>query len=99
MSGGRQLRLVMLCLLLVSACSQDSGTVIGTVIAVDGDLSEVQSFTVLVEGDEMVFVPITEGVYAYPLPHLRVHLMDGTPIRVGWERRGDQLVATSLEDG
>lgn len=99
MSGARQLKLAILGVLLVAACSQDSGTVIGTVLAVDGDLTEVRSFTVLVEGDQMVFVPISEGVYAYPLPHLREHLMDGTPIRVGWERRGDQLVATSLEDG
>ena len=94
-----QLRIAALVLLLATACAQTSGTVIGTVIKVDGDLTAVQSFTLLVEGDEMVFVPTDEGVYAYPLPHLRDHLRDGTPVRVGWERRGDQLVATSLEDG
>jgi hypothetical protein len=104
MSGARrlllaQLRIALLGLLLAVACAQSSGTVIGSVINVDGDLTEVRSFTVLAEGDEMVFVPTEEGVYAYPLPHLRDHLRDGTPVRVGWERRGDQLVATTLEDG
>jgi hypothetical protein len=84
--------------LVVVACAQTSGTVIGPVITVDGDLAEVRSFTVLVEGDEMVFVPIADGEYAYPLPHLREHLRDGSPVRVGWERRGDQLVATTLDD-
>jgi hypothetical protein len=96
---GQRLRIALLGLLLATACAQTSGTVIGSVINVDGDLAEVRSFTVLVEGDEMVFVPTDEGVYAYPLPHLRDHLRDGTPVKVGWERRGDQLVATTLEDG
>lgn len=99
MRSARQLRIAVLGLLLATACTQTSGTVMGTVINVDGDLIEVRSFTVLVEGDEMVFVPTDDGVYAYPLPHLRDHLRDGTPVRVGWERRGDELVATSLEDG
>ncbi len=99
MSRARQLRISVLGLLLATACAQTSGTVIGSVINVDGDLSEVRSFTVLVEGDEMVFVPIDDGDYAYPLPHLRAHLRDGSPVKVGWERRGDELVATTLEDG
>jgi hypothetical protein len=99
MRSARQLRFAVLGLVVATACAQTSGTVIGTVINVDGDLTEVRSFTVLVEGDEMIFVPTAEGVYAYPLPHLRDHLRDGSPVRVGWERRGDQLVATSLEDG
>ena len=99
MSGARQLRIAVLGLMLATACAQTSGTVIGTVIKVDGDLTAVQSFTVLVEGDEMVFIPTADGDYAYPLPHLRDHLRDGIPVRVGWERRGDDLVATTLEDG
>jgi hypothetical protein len=85
-------------LLLAAACSHTAGTIVGTITAVDGDLTEIRSFTVLVEGDQMVFVPIAEGAYDYPLSHLREHLRDGTPIRVGWEKRGDQLAATSVED-
>ncbi|HEY7564683.1 MAG TPA: hypothetical protein VIA81_07150 [Acidimicrobiia bacterium] len=71
----------------------------GVVIAVDGDLSEVESFTLLVEGDRMTFVPVTDGEYAYPLSHLRDHLLDGVPVRVGWERRNDVLVAVRVDDG
>jgi hypothetical protein len=59
----------------------------------------VESFTLLVEGDEMTFVPVEEGDYAYPLSHLRDHLLDGVPVRVGWERRGDLLAAVSVDDG
>ena len=94
----RQLKMAAVGLLLATACSQTSGTIVGPVIAVDGDLTEVRSFTVLVEGDHMVFVPIAEGVYEYPLSHLREHLRDGTPIRVGWEKRGEQIAALSVED-
>ena len=86
-------------LLLIVACTQSSGTVIGTVVAVDGDLSEVRSFTLLVAGEQMTFEPVADGVYAYPLAHLREHLRDGTPVRVGWERRDGTLAATSLDDG
>lgn len=71
----------------------------GVVVAVDGDLSDVLSFTLLVEGDEMTFVPTSAGEYAYPLTHLREHLRTGVPVRVGWERRGDLLVALKLDDG
>ena len=96
---GRQLSVGILTLFILAGCSSNSGTVIGPVISIDGDLAEVRSFTLLVEGEEMVFVPVADGEYAYPLPHLRDHLRDGAPVRVGWERRGDELVATSLEDG
>lgn len=95
---GRQFKMAAAAFLLAAACSQTSGTIVGTVIAVDGDLTEVRSFTVLVEGDQMVFVPIAEGAYDFPLSHLREHLRDGTPIRVGWEKRGDRLAATTVED-
>jgi hypothetical protein len=86
-------------LALLAACSQGSGTVVGPVVAVDGDLTEVHSFTVLVSGEEMTFASIPDGSYAFPLPHLREHLVDGTPVRVGWEEREGRLVAVSLDDG
>jgi len=86
-------------LAILTACTQNGGTMVGIVVAVDGDLTTVTSFTILVEGDHVVFTPVAEGEYAFPLPHLREHLRDGTPVRVGWERRGDDLAAVSLEDG
>lgn len=86
-------------LALIAACAPNAGTMVGIVVEVDGDLSTVNSFTMLVEGDRVQFIPGAEGVFAFPLPHLREHLRDGSPVRVGWERRGAQLVAIRLEDG
>jgi len=85
--------------LLLVACSGSSGTVIGVVIDVQGDLTKVSAFTVLVEGEEMTFIPAGDGEYAFPLSHLREHLRDQGPIRVGWERREGSLVAVTVEDG
>lgn len=84
--------------LLLLACSQNSGTAMGIVIAVDGTLSEVSSFTLLVEGDELIFEPVAGGDYPYPLSHLREHLRDGSPIFVTWERVDGVLRALALED-
>jgi hypothetical protein len=93
------MRLGLAALAMVAACTQSSGTMVGIVISVEGDLNAVTSFTILVEGDSFEFVPVDEGEYAFPLPHLREHLRDGTPVRVGWEQRGEVLAAISLEDG
>jgi hypothetical protein len=84
---------------VVVACQQQGGTVMGVVTAVDGDLLVVRSFTLLVEGESMTFVPAEDGDFAYPLTHLRDHLRDGTPIRVSWERQTDHLRAVKIDDG
>jgi hypothetical protein len=93
------LRRLIVGLLLAAACAQGNGAVVGVVTAVEGDLVTVTSFTILVEGEQMVFVPDPDGDYAFPLPHLREHLRDGSPVRVVWERRDDRRVALSVEDG
>ncbi len=85
--------------LLVAACSATSGTVRGLVVAVDGSLTAVEAFTVLVEGEEVIFLPVEDGDYAFPLPHLREHQRAGEPVLVGWESRNDVMYALSLEDG
>ena len=43
------------------ACTQAGGTYQGVVVAVEGDLTEVSSFTLLVEGDQLTFVPVPEA--------------------------------------
>jgi hypothetical protein len=93
------MRLGVAALAIVAACTQSGGTMVGIVTSVEGDLTAVTSFTILVEGDTFEFLPVDGGDYAFPLPHLREHLRDGTPVRVGWERRGEDLAAISLEDG
>ena len=71
---------------------------IGVVIAVEGTLNQVTSFTLLVEGDELTFQPVPDGDYPYPLSHLREHLRDGNPILVTWERSDGELRALALAD-
>jgi len=93
------MRLGLAALAMVAACAQSSGTMVGIVIAVEGDLNAVTSFTILVEGATFELVPVDDGEYAFPLPHLREHLRDGTRVRVGWEQRGEDLAAVSLQDG
>ena len=79
--------------------SATSGTVRGTVISVEGDLTEVISFAVLVEGEEMLFLPIEDGDYAFPLPHLGDHQRSGALVLVGWELRDEIRYAVSVADG
>lgn len=101
--GRSATRLATLALLL-AACTPateavPARTVTGVVIAVDGDLSEVTAFTVSAAGEEMTFTPSPSGDYEFPLPHLRDHLRDGAPVRVGYVEEGGALVAVSLADG
>ena len=92
------MKATLLALSLLIACAQDSGTVIGVVTQVDGDLSKVRTFTLLVEGDSMTFTPAAGGNFDFPLTHLREHLRDGSPVRVSWERDGDRNVAVAVGD-
>jgi hypothetical protein len=83
----------------LTACAQTSGTTVGVVTAVDGNLSDVTSFTVLSAGSELVFVPTEDGDYDFPLSHLREHLRTGEPVAVDWELVDEDRYATSLADG
>lgn len=85
--------------LMVLACAQNGGTVLGIVVGVDGTLDQIDSFTVLVEGDEMTFRPVDDGDYPYPLGHLREHMRTAQPVYVTWEKRDGDLYATELRDG
>lgn len=87
-------------LLLLAACGpQTSGTLQGIVVDVTGDLTTVERFTVLVEGDELVFEPSADGDYDFPLPHLREHLRTGEPVLVGFDTVDGVRIATTLADG
>jgi hypothetical protein len=89
-----------LAVVLIVACSSaPEDAVRGVVVDVQGSLDEIESFTVLVDGQQMVFVPTEEGDYAFPLGHLRDHLRGGEPVLVGFEEQDDRLVATFIDDG
>lgn len=91
-------RTLLLALLLV-ACAQTSGTARGVVIGVEGSIEEITSFTVLVEGEEITFVPVEGGDYDFPLSHLREHQRTGEPILVTWEIEDGTRLALTLTDG
>jgi hypothetical protein len=85
--------------LAIIACDQSSGTARGLVTSVVGDLQDVTSFVVLVEGDQLEFTPSPEGDYDFPLSHLREHQRTGEPVLVGWEMVDSVRYALSLADG
>jgi hypothetical protein len=84
--------------LVLAACS-GSGTITGIVVDVTGDLTDVESFTVLTDGERHTYTLLPGADYAFPPGHLRDHLRSGDPVRVGWEERDGTRVALSLEDG
>lgn len=89
----------ILLLFAVAGCGlPTSGTMKGIVVDVTGDLTTVEEFTLLVEGDRVRFVPSPGGEFAFPLPHLRDHLRSGDPVLVGWELVDGIRVATFLDD-
>ncbi|CAN5777760.1 hypothetical protein BH23ACT5_BH23ACT5_20430 [soil metagenome] len=86
-------------LLTVAGCGiPTSGTMKGIVVEVTGDLTSVEGFTALVEGDALDFIPSPDGDYAFPLPHLRDHLRSGDPVLIGWELVDGVRMATFLDD-
>jgi hypothetical protein len=89
----------MVITLAIIACDQSSGTARGLVTSVVGDLQDVTSFVVLVEGEQLEFTPSPEGDYDFPLSHLREHQRTGEPVLVGWEMVDSVRYALSLADG
>lgn len=91
--------LVGVLLLTVAGCgTPTSGTMKGVVVEVTGDLTSVEGFTALVEGDLVEFNPSPDGDYAFPLPHLRDHLRSGDPVLIGWELVDGMRMVTFLDD-
>jgi hypothetical protein len=69
------------------------------VVTVEGTIEDVTAFSVLVEGEELHFVTVEDGDYAFALPHLREHRLTGEPVLVGWEILDNVRYALSLADG
>lgn len=79
-----------------------SGVVEGTVIAVEGTLGDVDSFTVrLADGSDAIFVPEDGLRFAgsAPIDHVRDHMTSGAPVRVEYTTLSDgSLSATHVGD-
>lgn len=95
------LLLAVVLVLLGGACGaagEEENQATGIVVDVRGDLQEVDSFTVLVEGERVDFQVAPDGDFAFPLVHLRDHLRSGEPVVVRWEEDGARRVATFVDD-
>ena len=92
-----------LAILVLAACSSGNTTiavvdadasqsVAGVVVAVDGDLHHVESFTIRTEdGTDLSFAPKVDARFdGGPFGHVRDHLASGTPILLEYR---------SLDDG
>lgn len=86
----------------VAACSGPQQSVDGVVVAVDGGLSGVAGFDIVIDtGERRSFVPdpalerFDDGA---PLSHLTEHLRTGVPVRVVYEERSGVLVAVAVSD-
>jgi hypothetical protein len=91
--------IIFMSALSVAGCSAAMGTAAGVVIEVEGSLSNVESFTVLSEGVEMVFLPLEGQTYDFPLDHLQEHVRSGEPVVVEWEIRDGVHYALAIDDG
>lgn len=90
-----------LLLFLLPACdaSESGTTVVGVVVDYQGDLVAVDSFTVrTVSGEVLQLRPADDGDFAFPLPHLREHMVTGDPIEVEFMEESGSMVATAISD-
>ncbi len=94
-----RLAAIAILMILLTSCTQLSGTSKGLVTAVDGSLTDVASFSVLSGGAELEFLPLPDQIYEFPLQHLREHLRTGEQVIVEWELRDDLRYALSISDG
>lgn len=89
----------LLLVALAGCAPSPTGEAVGIVVDVQGDLDEIERFTVLVDGERLDFETAPGGDYAFPVTHLRDHLRSGEPVRVGWDEEEGRRVATFLADG
>ena len=72
----------------------------GVVLAVDGDLAAVSSFSILLaDGSTLELTPQPGLLFEDgPLSHIRDHLVSGSPVRVEFHPEGNLLIATEVVD-
>lgn len=73
----------------------------GVVVAVDGDLSEINSFSVVMsDGEILALVPEPGLLFDgnEPLSHVRDHMVSGAAIAVDFYQEGETLVCVAVGD-
>lgn len=86
-----------------TACRGPEQRVSGVVVAVDGDLEAVRSFTLVTgDGERLTFRPapgLDRFEHGAPLPHLTEHLRTGDRVRVTYqEDAAGGLTALAVDD-
>lgn len=78
----------------------EESTVVGVVIAVEGNLEGVESFTLRLEdGTDIIFTPAEDAQFDHgPMSHIRDHLANGQPVRVDYLVTGGMNLALRAED-
>lgn len=93
----RRVGLLVLVVVLAACGARFRAT--GVVTGVEGSFDEIATFTVrTTDGDDLTFEPAPDGDFAFPLSHLRAHLVAGDPIVIEWVEVDGVLSATSLDD-
>ena len=100
---------LLVLLMLATACGSDTSAsevstvteVTGVVVAVDGDLSEINSFSVVL-GDGEILELVPEAGLLFdgdePLSHVRDHLVSGGPVAVEFYEDGENLICVAVGD-
>jgi hypothetical protein len=84
----------------LTACGGSARVIEGRLAEVSGDLQTVESFVLLTDdGERLLFLADpAASFHGGPLSHIRDHLVSGEPVVVYYEERGDDLVATDVDD-
>ncbi len=70
----------------------------GEIVAIDGEGSEIRSFTLASEGEEYEILIAPDVDYGFDLAHLHEHEAAGDPVHCRLEERDGDLYALSIED-
>ena len=99
----------LMLLVTAAACGSDASAsevstvtaATGVVVAVDGDLSEINSFSIVMSGGETLALAPESGLLFdgnEPLSHVRDHMVSGGPVAVEFYQDGNNLVCVAVGD-
>jgi hypothetical protein len=95
---------VLSLLTLVAACGNEEppepspSELTGLIVAIDGEGSDISSFTLDNFGDEYEVFIAPEVDYGFDLAHLREHERDRLPVRCRLDERDGRLYALEIVD-
>jgi hypothetical protein len=95
---------LMTLLVLIGACGSEESPepapseLTGLIVAIEGDGSEITSFTLDSFGEDYEIFIAPEVDYGFPLAHLREHERDRLPVRCRLDERDGRLYALEITD-